>query len=59
MKKSIIIIMLCALQTACVHYVPSESTASPLLSFKELGSEITVTRIPFENRLEAAVSDAP
>ena len=59
MKKTFIIIMLCALQSACTHYVPAESAASPLLSFKELGAEITVTRIVIEEPAELAAVSAP
>lgn len=59
MKKTIIIIALCALQSACTHYVPAESAASPLLSFKELGAEITVTRIVLEEPVEIAAANAP
>lgn len=59
MKKSIIIIVLCTLQSACAQFGPADLAGSPLLSFEELGGQITVTRIVVEEDGEPAISDAP
>ncbi len=45
MKKPIIILALCALQGACAQYDHRTAERAPLLSFAELGAEISVTRI--------------
>ena len=59
MKKSILIILLCALQGACAHYDSSQLGAQPLLTYEELGTEITVTRVVIEEDVEAVLADAP
>ena len=42
MKKFILIIALCASQTACVSQIPAMQGDGVLLSFNDLASEITV-----------------
>ena len=42
MKKSIIIMCLCALQAACASQPAATDSGSALLSFNDLASEITV-----------------
>lgn len=59
MRKSIIIIMLCALQGACAYSGQGQPGAVPLLSYTELGTEIKVTRIVIEEDTDAASADAP
>jgi len=59
MKKSILIILLCALQGACAPLGSSRPDSSPLLTFEQLGQEITVTRIQIEEDVEATLADAP
>ncbi len=44
MKKSLIIIILCALQGACASYDHESVAAAPLLTYSELSAEISVTR---------------
>ena len=58
MKKSIFILLLCALQGACAHYDHGQLGTRPLLSFEELGSQITVTRISIEDGIEEPAGDA-
>ena len=59
MKKSILIIMLCALQGACAQVGSSQPDTSPLLTFEQLSTEITVTRIEIEEDVDATLADAP
>ncbi len=40
--------MLCAPQGACAHFGHSESGHAPLLSYAELGAEISLTRIALD-----------
>ena len=58
MKKCILIIMLCSLQGACASYDHSRLGSQPLLSYEELGSQITVTRIAIEAGFEEPADEA-
>ena len=53
MKKIIFILALCALQGACARHGPGGSQGSSLLTYEQLGSEITVTRISLEEHVES------
>ena len=53
MKKVIFILMLCVLQGACAHYGAGGSQGSSLLTYEQLGGEITVTRISVEEDMES------
>ena len=57
MKKYLIIILLSALQGACAYHGPGAADDRTLLSYQELGSQITVTRIVVDEHPDAA--DAP
>ena len=48
MKKSMIILVLCALQGACAQHRHEAPGTQSLLSYAELGGAITVTRISLE-----------
>ena len=52
MNKIIFILALCALQGACAHH--DHGGRAPLLSYQELGAEISVARVELEGTREAA-----
>lgn len=58
MKKSIVIITLCILQAACSSHRPAASPGPTLLSFEQLGAEISVVHEVLGEATEAPASVA-
>lgn len=58
MKKSLLIITLCAIQGACASQPAAVSNAGTLLSYADLATEITVGFEDLADRKQSGQSDA-
>lgn len=58
MKKSIVILLLCILQSACGHQMTDAGENSLLLSFEQLGAEISVSHEPGDDGSTPKMSSA-